>query len=63
MNPTSFHEDVGLTPGPALWIKDLALLGAVVSIADVARIYCGGDCGVAPMGPLAWELSDDEVWP
>ena len=44
-NPTRKHEVVGLIPGLAQWVKDLALLQ--VQVADTAQIWCccGSDVG------------------
>ena len=57
MNPTSIHEDVGsLTQ----WVKDPALLWAVVRVTAAWILRCCG-CGVgrqaavALIQPLAWE--------
>ena len=35
-NQTSIHEDAGSTPGLPRWVGDLALLRAVVWVAEVA---------------------------
>ena len=46
-NPSRNHEVTGSVPALAQWVNDLALPGAVVSVADAAWIprCCGSGVG------------------
>ena len=68
MNPTSIHEDVGLIPDLAQWLKGSSIAvscgvgGRPVSDLVLLWLWCRW-AAAALIGPLAWELHVPQAQP
>ena len=54
-DPTSIHKNADSIPGLAQGVRDLALLLAVVQVADMAQIPSCCDCGMGQQLQLQFD--------